>query len=186
MVPDGAVVDFRAEAWAHVIPSRLLWARTTDFGGEFERDLTEWALHPRGRNLIVFGPTGVGKSHAAVAAARHGFETMGMRTRFVPSAEMVEQLKPGGPDGYLWDLVNVDRLIIDDLGSERTTDWTTEQLYLIVNRRWLEERPTIVTTNLDPMEGSFQETVRADIGSRLLGSAAVVLRLSGQDRRMAP
>lgn len=172
-----------AEAWAEVMPSRFLWAKTTDFVRKVQGVLDDWAQHPKGRNLVVVGSLGAGKTHAAVAGARHGFEVMGQRTLFVPTVEMVEDLKPNGPPGYIRHLMTVDRLILDDLGAERRTDWTVEQLYAIVNRRWLDERPTVVTTNLNPRNGDLEESVRADTYSRLVGSGAVIVELTGKDRR---
>lgn len=99
---------------------------------------------------------------------------------FVPVVEMLDDLRPGGPEGYLSDLMGVDRLILDDLGLERPTDWTIERLYALVNRRWLEERPTIATTNLSPQ--ALEEAVGARMFSRLAG-AAVSIGIAGPDRR---
>ena len=169
------------EGWTRAIPSRLSWAWTTDFTAPVAAELDDWSASPRGRNLVVFGPLGVGKSHAAVAACRAGYER-GMETVFLPAVELFELLRPGGPDGTLWDLMAVDHLVLDDLGAERPTGWTVERLYALINRRWLEERPTIVTTNLELPD--LEEAIRPDTYSRLVGSGAVLLRLAGNDRRM--
>ena len=49
-------------------------------------------------------------------------------------------------------VTSVDLLYIDDLGSERHTDWVVEQLYALVNERYETERSVLVTTNLDEAE----------------------------------
>lgn len=163
------------------MPSRLRWARTDDFKASITAELDAWASNPQGRNLVIFGPVGVGKSHAAVAACRVAAEHH-QEVRFVPSVELFELLRPDGPPGYLAALMGLDRLIIDDLGAERATEWSTDRLYAVLNRRWLEERPTVVTTNMGPEQ--LAEELRPDIFSRLCGSDAVLVRLTGADRRM--
>ena len=50
--------------------------------------------------------------------------------------------------GLLDRLVAVDLLHLDDLGAENTTAWALEELYSIVNSRYEQQRPLIVTTNL--------------------------------------
>ncbi len=148
----------------------------------------------QGRNLLTLGPVGVGKTRAAVAACRRSHFSHGKAVEFVPVTEMLTTLRQemnGGPGGNLARWMRVDLLILDDLGAERPTEWTAEQLYSLVNRRWLEELPTIATTNLPPTrksagdgyEGHTLEEVLGDrMFSRLVGGAALV-RLSGPDRR---
>ena len=42
---------------------------------------------------------------------------------------------------------SVDLLIIDDLGKEKPTEWVLEKLFLIVNNRYNNYLPIIITTN---------------------------------------
>lgn len=168
------------QAWRDLIPSRLRWAAPEDFHEPIAAELATWGREPRGRNLVILGPVGVGKSHAAVAACRWGAEH-GIETRFLPTVELFELLRPNGPPGALWDLMEVERLILDDVGAERPTDWSIDRLYALINRRWLEERPTVITTNLEPSD--LESAVRPDTYSRMVGSDAVILRLAGEDRR---
>lgn len=165
--------------WVQLIPERLVWAEVDHFDGEVAEDLAAWSRNPAGRNVVIFGPVGVGKSYAAVAAVRAAHHAS-LDVQFAPISEMLESLKPDR--GMTWsDYAEVDRLIIDDIGSERLTEWGAEQLYLIINRRWLEARPTIVTSNLDP--AALAELLGERMWSRLVGSDAVTLALTGEDRR---
>lgn len=181
----GAVLaDRRTATWHAAIPNRFAWATLADFDGQpatVVDALADWAARPAGRNLILLGPVGTGKSHAAVAACRPCHDTSGLDVRFAPLVELLDLLRPGGPEDAFAALAAVDLLIVDDLGSERATDWTAERLGALVNRRWLEARPTVCTSNLDP------DTLAAALGervfSRLIGCDAVVLRLTGDDRR---
>lgn len=172
--------EARARAWREAIPSRFLWASVDQFDDGVAAQLTEWGAEPAGRNLLLLGPVGVGKSHAAVAAARLRFDR-GAEVRFFPVVELLDMLRPGGPEHALYDLADLEVLILDDLGSERPTEWTAERLYALVNRRWLEERPTICTSNLAP--DALAEAVGPRVYSRLVGNGSVGVGLSGHDRR---
>ena len=72
-------------------------------------------------------------------------------------------------------------LIIDDIGSERVTEWVRERMVSIINTRVSNNLATIYTSNLSP------EELKADLGdriaSRVLGSSQVV-EISGGDWRM--
>jgi DNA replication protein DnaC len=179
----------RARLWSGSVPSRFCWATIDQFDNPAEADyyqpaaaaeLRDWAKSPRGRNLVLLGPVGVGKSHAAVAAVRPQFDR-GQEVRFLPVVELLDMLRPGGPDGALYDLAGTDLLVLDDVGSERPTEWTAERLYALVNRRWLEERPTVVTSNLAP--DTLADTLGERLWSRLVGSGAVAVGMAGPDRR---
>jgi len=170
----------REVRWRAIIPRRFHRADLSGFDPEVYEALTSWARRPAGRNLVLIGPVGTGKTHAAVGACRVAHWS-GLNVRFLPVVELLDLLRPGGPEGALYDLADVDRLILDDVGSERPTDWTAERLYALLNRRWLEETPTIVTTNLGPAE--LEEAVGPRLFSRLVGNDAVVLALYGADRR---
>lgn len=181
----GQTVALRRNAtWQRAVPSRFLWAQLDDMADQpdtVRADLADWAADPDGRNLLLLGPVGVGKTHAAVAAVRAQHFDRGTDVRFLPVVELLDLLRPGGPDNALYDLADTDLLVLDDLGSERPTEWTAERLYALINRRWLEVRPTVCTTNLDP--DGLRAAVGERVFSRLVGNGAVVLGLSGHDRR---
>lgn len=175
--------SWMAQRWGSIMPARFAWAKLDDCtDAPARRALSEWSSTVAPGNLCLFGPVGVGKSHLAVAACRQAHDA-GLQVRFYPVVELLDLLRPGGPEGILYELAEVDRLIIDDLGSERPTEWTAERLYALVNRRWLEERPTIITANGGPPE--LREAVGERMYSRIVGSGATVLRLTGNDRRRA-
>lgn len=170
----------REARWHRAIPQRFHRV-TVDFYSPAVRDaLNEWAADTAGRNLVLFGPVGVGKTGAAIAACRRASDD-GLEVRFCPVVEMLDMLRPGGPPDAFDAMIDVDRLIVDDLGSEKPTDWTGERLYALLNRRWLDQRPTIATTNLDPT--ALAAHIGERLYSRLVGNDAVCVRLTGPDRR---
>lgn len=183
----GGFAQARAIRWAKVAPSRFADAELDDFRDRaIYPDLVEWAHAPRGRNLVLFGPIGVGKSRAALAACRPGHDA-GLEVRYHLVAEALDLLRPGGPDDALDTLAECDRLVLDDLGTERPTDWTAERLGILIDRRWREERPTVVTANLELHRDDARNQLLGALGqrsySRIVGDGAVVLRMTGPDLR---
>lgn len=176
--------NWREARW-NQIPNRFRWARIGDLDPQWRSDVAGWASGDGPRpNLVLFGPTGTGKSHAAVAAARLRFD-LGDEVAFWPVVELLDGLRPGS-DLDIWDRVvyDTDCLVLDDLGASRATEWTDERLYALVNRRWLDERPTVVTTNLDP--DALAPAIGERMFSRIVGSGALVLGVGGPDRRLGP
>jgi len=170
--------------WQAEIPMRFWDASldTLDLDTGQLNELTEWAVAERPPNLVLFGPVGPGKSHCAVAAVRAAFGR-GFDVAFEPAGEMFWKLQPNDNSrSEMHRMLTVGRLVIDDLGSEKSSEATTVALGLIVNRRWLEMLPTIVTTNLDPTDKSFEAMVGEHTYSRLVGGA-LVMRITGKDRR---
>jgi DNA replication protein DnaC len=183
--PTGPSEARLAERWRQAIPARFLWAELSDFhedtalSADAYRRLCEWSEQAAQRNLVLFGPTGTGKTHAAVAACRAAHYS-NRDVRFFPVVELLDALRPGGDVDDLYELAAVDRLVIDDYGSQRDTDWSDERLYTLVNRRWLEQLPTVVTTNLDA--AGMEERMGPRLFSRLRDNA-VAIELQGRDRR---
>lgn len=172
--------DMRLRQWLWAVPQRFSEAHLTDLDEKVRAAVEAWAAAPDGRNLVLVGPTGTGKTHTAAAACRVLHDT-GWELRFVPVVELLDELRPGGREGALAEYADATLLLLDDLGAERPTDWTGERLYALVNRRWLEERPTVVTSNLTPEE--LETAVGPRVFSRLVGNDAVVVKLTGGDRR---
>ena len=77
--------------------------------------------------------------------------------------------------------LSCDLLIIDDLGTEMTTQFTQSVLYQVINTRLMEGRSTIVSTNLD--DSGLRQRYAAPIVSRLLGAYETHVFL-GRDIRM--
>ena len=55
-------------------------------------------------------------------------------------------------DDYLKSFRICDLLILDDFGMERRTDYAREQIFGIIDGRYLAKKPTIITTNLSLQE----------------------------------
>ena len=115
----------------------------------------DYAENPEGW-LFLHGGCGVGKTHLAVAIARHAMEHRRARVLFAVVPDLLDHLRstfdPGTGTTYdarFEDIRGAWLLILDDLGTENTTPWAREKLYQIFNHRYNEQLPTVVTSNQD-------------------------------------
>lgn len=122
------------------------------------------------RWLALVGPVDVGKSHLAVAICRRWL-ARGKPARYVMVPLMLEELRAsynreGDYDRLMGFLLNVPLLVLDDLGTQKPTDWAVEKLTLVVDYRYVNGLHLVVTTNrsLDDLPGDPEHR----IGSRLL------------------
>lgn len=136
-------------------------------------------------NILIFGATGIGKTHISLAISRvvfeKGFNVIYMSAPDLFSSLEKERFNQEKPVETLESLTECDLLIIDDLGAEFTTSFTTSMLYNIINTRILMCLPTIITANLIPSE--LQQRYGERIASRLIGCYEH-LRFLGSDIRI--
>ena len=115
-----------------------------------------FAQDPSHRWLVLSGPVGVGKTHLAVAIAQYAIEHHKMPPYFAAVPDLMDHLRstfaPGAAEGYddrFEEIRNAQLLVLDDLGTENATPWAQEKLYQIINHRYIERLPTVITTNVD-------------------------------------
>ncbi len=134
-------------------------------------------------NLLLYGQTGLGKTHLSLAIAGKVVEA-GYGVIYSSAQNLFNKLekeKFGRSDGNTEEnILDCDLLIIDDLGTEFTTQFTISALYNIVNSSELESKPTIISTNLLP--DKLEATYSQRITSRIL-SNYVMLYFDGTDIR---
>ena len=107
-------------------------------------------LVSQGRSLILYGKTGRGKTHLAVAigyrAIQNGFETL-----CTTAAKLIEDLSNAGKKGNLQEALltytHPHVLVIDEVGYLTYGPDAANVLFHVVNDRHLKKRPMIFTTN---------------------------------------
>lgn len=126
-------------------------------------------------DLVLWGASGGGKTHLAVGILRE-IVRRGDRAHFVTVPELLLEIRgtfqrESGIVDTETDIINrystVPLLVLDDIGAEKSTPWSITTLYLIIDRRYREERPTIITSNLSPEQ--IEQDLSPRIASRLAG-----------------
>lgn len=141
--------------------------------------------------LIFFGKAGAGKTHLAVAIARYVIEQKQIAARVARTVELLADIRQtfSEHDGYraenemelIRKFTSVSLLILDDLGAEKVSDWVCEVLYRVIDERWLEQKPIIVTTNFNLKE--LEERIGERIISRIAGMC-VPVEMQNHDYRI--
>lgn len=122
------------------VPERYLQASLDDFKGSVT---VTW-----GKGFRLFGKPGTGKTHFLCAIAREAILLGSVRFWNLPA--LLDQLRVdigGNTRQTLEEAVTVGFLLLDDLGTQRVTDFATEQLYTIINERYNRCLHTSVTGN---------------------------------------
>ena len=161
--------------WVHCVPARYSHARLEDLEGDMAA-VKEWNGES---DVLLLGNVGAGKTHAAVALAREVYD-QGLDIMFRPALGLVEDLKPDGDPKALERASKVGLLVLDDLGTERRTDFAADRISLLLVTRYDDCLPTIVTSNLAP--DVLERQVGERIWSRLYHDSLRV-KTAGSDRR---
>lgn len=144
------------EQWATTIPYRFQgFTFDTHPNPELAAQVKAWVQGEpcaTGTNLVIQGGTGQGKTGAAIAALRVLHFT-GHIVRYANLPDLMDQFreenKPGSDikaPAMPW-LIDCDVLCLDDMGAERPNPFVTERLYVLINGRYVHDKPTIITTN---------------------------------------
>lgn len=142
------------------------------------------AMRSQGTGLLLCGSVGTGKSFLAAAIANELINqgTPCLMTNFSRIISRVSE-KFGGDQKYLDDLNRFDLLIIDDLGSERDTEFTWEKVMNVVDARYRAGLPLIITTNLTLKDLADPSDIRRQRIFSRLKEMCVFLEVNGADRR---
>lgn len=133
----------------------------------------------QGTGIIFIGRYGTGKTHLAFAIA-NSLLIQGVPVIYETFINLMEKLKESYNKNELnyYDIIKLycecDLLIIDDLGKERLSGWVLEKLFQIINTRYENMLPIIITTNY-----TEQELVkRLSLGSDGKTAESLVSRLN--------
>ncbi len=121
-------------------------------------------------NLLFYGDSGTGKTFLSCCIAKELLDD-GFLVVYRTVDELMSNLREirFENNSDLEDLlINCDLLIIDDLGAEQITDFTTSEFFNLLNKKLLRKKKMLISTNLNLADIRVTYTER--ISSRLLGN----------------
>jgi len=145
----------------------------------------DWADGGGTTFLTLYGGVGVGKTHLAVAV---GYKMIAKQESitFYSSAELMRKIQSGinnnGLNKLMDETKSANCLILDDLGREYSTDWTTSLYHEIIDYRYQKKLRTLVTTNhsLEELEKIIGVPAVSRLKDMWLGQLVV---MEGEDVR---
>ena len=128
---------------------------------QFSTNLRGW--------LVLQGGFGCGKTHLAAAVANFVVE-MGVPTLFVTAPDLLDLLRFSFNDPETTfeqrfkDFRDVRLLVLDDFGTHNTTSWAQEKFFQILNHRYINKLPLVLTTNLvlDEIDARIRSRLQDD------------------------
>lgn len=154
---------------------------------------------PTPTGLLFSGPCGVGKTHLAAGILRSLIQQKGVAGRFVDFRELLKNIqdtyRPGHPlsaSQVVRPILQVELLLLDDLGAAKMTDWVRDTLGHIISHRYNQQRITLFTTHFNDGHGgataaaAAAETLAERIGTALrsrLDEMCRVVPMEGHDYR---
>ena len=104
--------------------------------------------------LLITGSVGSGKTHVAVGIIKALIEHYGVNCLFVDYRELLKEIQDSyNPTvnstelGILKPIFEAEVLVLDELGAVKPTAWVWDTVGLILNTRYNQKKPTIITTN---------------------------------------
>ena len=120
------------------------------------------------KGLLLMGREGTGKTHVAISVLKslvsNGYSGLywNVPELFLELRRMMNDKEAEGTEADLFDEARAaDLLVLDDLGAEKTSEYVTDRIYVIINSRYEDEKATIITTNRNLDE------LRSQLGPRI-------------------
>lgn len=143
---------------------------------------------PSGKNLLLYGPTGVGKTFLTHCIAKELLDK-GHSVLYLSAIDLFELFSKYSFDNdskeeyrqAFSQILDCELLIIDDLGTELANSFTNSKLFYCINERAVSNLSTILSTNLNLQE--IMNLYSERIFSRLANSYKI-LKIFGEDIRL--
>lgn len=128
--------------------------------------------------LLLQGGYGCGKTHLAAAVANFAV-SIGVPTLFITVPDLLDNLRfaynsPETTFEKRFDEIRrAELLILDDFGTQNATEWAQEKLFQIINFRYINRLPMVITTNL--MDQDIEERISSRLNDPELVTRVKIL-----------
>jgi len=131
-----------------------------------------------GKGLLLTGIAGTGKTHLVASITNYLLEEL-VSVVFVVVPDLLQDIRStynyNGEEvesKIMYGLNECDLLILDDIGVEKKSDWTTEKIFTIINTRYSNQKPIIYTTNCNSNE--LEERIGNRAFSRIIETSKII------------
>lgn len=177
------LADAHFDKWEHRPELAKLYTDCREYAKEWP------ARKAQGRGLVLAGLNGTGKSYLAACIKRE-VEKQGDVVVFVSVPDLGGRIRAtwdrekGAPiEREVYDaMIDADLLVLDDLGAEAPRPVTEEQLYRIVDGRYRNQRPMVVTANVSPNQ--FETRFGMRIADRFAEACDILIANAKSYRRI--
>lgn len=167
------------------------------------RRYAEEFLPDTNRGLLFMGRAGVGKTHLAAAILKSLIVGKGITGLFYDFRELLKEIQSSynpvsqtSEVAVLEPVLRSDVLLLDDFGAEKPSLWMLDTVGYIINARYNNRRPVLITTNFldevatralgDSARVKLEDTLTDRVGERVrsrLHEMCRLVRLEGDDYR---
>ena len=176
-----AFPDLRMRNWTFAEDDKAN-AKISDIAQKYVDNFS--AMSARGMGLLLYGGVGTGKTFISACIANalidEGYTCFA--TNFASLSNTLQSSFSGRQE-LMDKLASYSLLVIDDLASERDTEYMGEVVQNVIDARYRAQKPLIVTTNLTGEELKHPKDIRKErIYSRLF-EMCIPVEVKGVDRR---
>lgn len=142
----------------------------------------------KANNLIIFGPSGVGKTHIAAAIGYRQLE-LGVKVKFFQAAHLVQLLQQQKAQfrlkEFLMKLDKIELIILDDIGYVKKDEHETSVLFELISQRY-ETGSLMITSNhpFSSWDSIFPDSMMAVASIDRLVHHASIINIEGESYRM--
>lgn len=136
-------------------------------------------------NLYLYGMSGLGKTYLSHCIAKDLLDN-GKSVIYQTATDLIDSIRKNkfnqNSDTNIIDyLYQCELLIIDDLGTESLTDFANNELFNLLNKRLMDKKRNVISTNLSLKE--LQTRYNSRLTSRIMGNFTF-LKFIGDDIRL--
>lgn len=140
-------------------------------------------MRSRNIGILFYGSRGTGKTFYASCIVNL-LTTKNVVAVMTTTANLMSVLSKWDKVETMEAISRVPMLALDDLGAERNTTFSAEQMFNVIDTRSKANLPTIITTNLDIEEMKNEDDVwRSRIYDRVIEMCPIAIRMTGESRR---
>lgn len=144
-----------------------------------------YAMEQRGKGLLLYGGVGTGKTYIAACIINELVE-MGISCKLTNFSRLANEWMArdfSEKQNFVDGLNTYGLLVIDDLGSERSSEFMNELIYSVIDTRHKSGKPLIVTTNLSGDDLKHPKDIHSERVFSRLFEMCIPVEVKGADRR---